>query len=88
MRRRFREVEKSIEETEKSLNNLRFRRCKLFKNIEAEHEKLRSDMEKGNSEFREAVESFLRTAYGDDAHEKMNEILAETAKDLEELLKD
>lgn len=89
MRRRFEKVERELKETERNLDQLRFQRCQLFQNIEEEHEKLRSDMERGNKEFQEAVESFLRTAYDEDAaHEKMQEILAETAKDLEELLKD
>ena len=75
--RRFREVERKIEENEKALENLRFRRCKLFQNILEE----------------ERIEKALKEAESlpdkiDLEDTENSEILRETAKDLEELLKD
>ena len=77
MRRfRFEKLEKETKETEKSLENLRFRRCKLFQNI-LEEERIAKAMAEA-SDLPDKI----------DLEDTNSEILRETAKDLEELLKD
>ena len=75
MRRRFREVEREIRETEESLEKLRFRRCKLFHILEEER------IAKAMAEASDLPDKI-------DLEDTNSEILRETAKDLEELLKD